>query len=302
MSFRWLKAISVFAKCLLLFVTSISAQGKYMARHTEVALRMIGHQVLLNAGDSSSLVLPIEKEKDRYRIRFASEFEFHPDELVSTVKSVARESGMSEDYIVEVEQCESGSVVYSFEINESVHDSIVPCGERAQPRSCYSLLFTFTGPGQADAGEQSSGLDEGGSNKSYLTYAIVLLVSLVPVGAIVFVWRKKHRNAKTPDLIPLGKYQYDKQKSTLFLEGERTVLTSKEADLLLLLYNAVNMTVEREELLNKVWGDQGSYVGRTLDVFVSKLRKKLAADPDVNIVNVRGVGYKLVMEIQERRD
>ena len=54
--------------------------------------------------------------------------------------------------------------------------------------------------------------------------------------------------------------------------------------------------MEREVLLNKVWGDQGDYVGRTLDVFISKLRKKLEADPHVKIVSIRGVGYKMVID------
>ena len=84
----------------------------------------------------------------------------------------------------------------------------------------------------------------------------------------------------------------------LLINHKRIELTSKEADLLLLLYNMVNTTVEREVILNKVWGDQGDYVGRTLDVFISKLRKKLEADSSVKITNIRGVGYKLVMDVQ----
>ena len=53
--------------------------------------------------------------------------------------------------------------------------------------------------------------------------------------------------------------------------------------------------MEREKILATVWGDEGDYVGRTLDVFVSKLRKKLEADANVRIVNIRGVGYRLVL-------
>jgi DNA-binding response OmpR family regulator len=62
-----------------------------------------------------------------------------------------------------------------------------------------------------------------------------------------------------------------------------------------LLNNTVNNTVEKEIILKEVWGDEGDYVGRTLDVFISKLRKKLESDDKVKIVNVRGVGYKLVV-------
>jgi DNA-binding response OmpR family regulator len=53
-------------------------------------------------------------------------------------------------------------------------------------------------------------------------------------------------------------------------------------------------TVERDYLLRTVWGDEGNYIGRTLDVFISKLRKKLEDDASVKIINVRGVGYKLI--------
>ena len=64
-----------------------------------------------------------------------------------------------------------------------------------------------------------------------------------------------------------------------------------------MLYNAANTTVERDVILNMVWGDEGDYIGRTVDVFISKLRKKLEFDSKVKIVNVRGVGYKLIMDV-----
>jgi len=66
--------------------------------------------------------------------------------------------------------------------------------------------------------------------------------------------------------------------------------------LLSLLYASVNETVNKETLLNKVWGDEGDYVGRTLDVYISKLRKKLESDTSIKLKNIRGVGYKLIVE------
>ena len=98
-------------------------------------------------------------------------------------------------------------------------------------------------------------------------------------------------------MIPIGGYHFDKRNTELLIEHQKIELTSKEADLLLLLYNSANITVERELILNIVWGDEGDYVGRTLDVFISKLRKKLEFDAKVKIVNIRGVGYKLVIDI-----
>ena len=82
----------------------------------------------------------------------------------------------------------------------------------------------------------------------------------------------------------------------LILKEERIELSGKESELLMLLAEFMNTTVEREVILNKVWGDEGDYVGRTLDVFISKLRKKLEADPNIKIANIRGIGYKLVLK------
>lgn len=82
----------------------------------------------------------------------------------------------------------------------------------------------------------------------------------------------------------------------ILIRGDEHIeFTGKECMLLKALYNALNTTLERDEILSIVWGDDGDYVGRTLDVFISKLRKKLESDPKVKILNLRGVGYKLVL-------
>ena len=76
--------------------------------------------------------------------------------------------------------------------------------------------------------------------------------------------------------------------------GTKLPLTQKEADLLRLLNSSKNTPLKRETILKKVWGDDGDYIGRTLDVFISKLRKKLEAEDKVKIINIRGIGYKLI--------
>ena len=81
----------------------------------------------------------------------------------------------------------------------------------------------------------------------------------------------------------------------LFYKEKSEELSSKEASLLDLLYVNLNQTVSREHILQVVWGDEGDYLGRTLDVFISKLRKKLDADSNLKIVNIRGIGYRMVL-------
>ena len=129
-------------------------------------------------------------------------------------------------------------------------------------------------------------------------YYIAIGILFVPIVVVfLFLWKRRKPSTIDPNLISLGEYHFDKRNTELLINHQRIELTNKEADLLLLLYDAVNTTVEREVILNMVWGDDGDYVGRTLDVFISKLRKKLEGDSNVKIINIRGVGYKLVTEV-----
>ena len=74
--------------------------------------------------------------------------------------------------------------------------------------------------------------------------------------------------------------------------AEKT-LTQKEAEVLKLLYQNRERVLKREEILRQVWGDDDYFMGRSMDVFISKLRKYLKEDPSVQIVNYHGVGFKL---------
>ena len=72
-------------------------------------------------------------------------------------------------------------------------------------------------------------------------------------------------------------------------------LTSKEAGLLRLLCTNANQVLERSEALNKIWQDDSYFNARSMDVYIVKLRKYLKEDPAVELINVHGVGFKLVM-------
>lgn len=277
----------------VLMTQVVVAQDSFDQKNIEVALRMVGHQVLLSVGDSTSRVLPIKMEKGQYRIEFETEFGVHPDSLVNTVKRVMRETNMSANYIMQVAACESDDVVYSFEVKKKFQKDIIPCGSRSLPRSCYSLLFTL----KAESEEDARTKNQSNNPSRNLIFWIGGLVALIAGSSIVVFRRKRKRSIELDlDIIVLGKFRFNKRKAELILEQQRIELTGKEADLLLLLYNAANQTVERDEILRAVWNDDGDYVGRTLDVFISKLRKKLEADSSIQIVNIRGVGYKLVMD------
>lgn len=98
------------------------------------------------------------------------------------------------------------------------------------------------------------------------------------------------------DTYPIGQFIFDDRNKLLKHPAEERKLTKKEAAVLKLLCAHVEQTLPRELLLNMVWGDDSYFLGRSLDVFISRLRKYLALDPAVRILNVHGVGFKLQVE------
>lgn len=93
----------------------------------------------------------------------------------------------------------------------------------------------------------------------------------------------------------IGNYIFDKINFTLKTEGFEKKLTKKEAQILRMLCKFKNQVLPREIVLNGVWGQDDYFVGRSLDVFITKLRKYLSQDERVEIENVHGIGFKLVI-------
>ena len=267
-------------------------------QHIEVSMRMIGHQVLLSLGDSTSRVLPIEKKgEDEYKIRFENEFAFNPESVASVIDSVIAATKIASNYIVEFEACETNQVVHAYEIGRTINDNVLACGTRPQPKACYNLLITILKPRTNASISELPARSENDLTDKYIILAIILFCVLLPMILVPLFLNKKSKSKADPNLISIGEYRFNKRKMELSFKGEEIELTSKECDLLQLLCDSTNNTVERETILKMVWGDEGDYVGRTLDVFISKLRKKLEGDANIKIANIRGVGYKLVVDV-----
>ena len=295
----------VLSVLLGLLSVAVNAQDTAVRQHQHymVAMRMIGHQVLLSSGDTSSRILPIMQEAGGYRIRFAEDLLVDTDRLVTIIDSVMLLNRMPTDYLVQLEQCSTNTGVYSYEVNAVIDPNRVACKSRYQPKDCYSLFITFEQPLVFQGKSLTVGEPRDESTIAvWVPYALgSVLVS--GLGLVFFLRRKKQvptsANSEPitendPNLIAIGEYLFDRRNMILWYGTIRSELTSKETDLLALLHASVNSTVERDVILRNVWGDEGAYVGRTLDVFISKLRKKLEADPTIRIVNVRGIGYKLI--------
>ena len=105
----------------------------------------------------------------------------------------------------------------------------------------------------------------------------------------------KDREEESIDKFEIGEYFFYYTGQTLTLKGQTQKLSTKEAELLRLLCLKKNDVLTREEALVKIWHDDNYFTGRSMDVFLSKLRKYLKGDSNVEIVNVHGKGYKLLV-------
>ena len=97
------------------------------------------------------------------------------------------------------------------------------------------------------------------------------------------------------DKINIGRFVFDAKNMLLILDGHEQPLTRKEAALLKVLYDNKNDLVTRKKVLKMIWGNNDYFIGRSMDVFIARLRKYLKADPNVKILTVHGVGFRLVV-------
>lgn len=286
----------IFLLLISFFVIPIS-YGESNEQRIKVDLRLIGHEFLLALNDSTSRVLPIENVNGRYAVKFEREFRFEPNLLLVSTLKVMEASRIMDTYIIEVENCETKELVYSVRASIEKQQDMQSCLQREVPVDCYVFYFTVIENVEPPKVIQNNDVEveeESSLNIWMLILGSIVGLILILIPIFYFVKRKKVAQYNS-DLINIGQFQYDQKGMMLLLKAQSIELSSKESDLLYLLFTNENKTVKREDILRLVWGDEGDYVGRTLDVFISKLRKKLEADSSLKIVNIRGIGYRFVI-------
>ena len=105
---------------------------------------------------------------------------------------------------------------------------------------------------------------------------------------------KRGTQASSEEVAQIGKYTFNKKEQLLSLHDESISLTYKESELLSILLTNKNQLTDRSLILEKIWGHDDFFNARSMDVFISKLRKKLAKDESIKILNQRGYGYTLI--------
>lgn len=107
--------------------------------------------------------------------------------------------------------------------------------------------------------------------------------------------RKDEPIALSGDTIQLGKYQFHLNKQVLSIGKEERKLSYRESELLKYLYGQRDKVIDRRDLLNHIWGNDSFFNSRNLDVYITKIRSYLKEDPSLEIITIKGVGYRFVL-------
>jgi DNA-binding winged helix-turn-helix (wHTH) protein len=188
---------------------------------------------------------------------------------------------LARDYVVNVLNCANASVAYGYAISKNKKDDIVACIGRRQPIACYMINIKFKPTGIITAKNE---------------YFLGGLLFLGLVGFIFLRTVKPRRtlpDSQHTDMFTLGSMSFDTETRKLLINGKTIDLTRTETRVLRIFALSPNEAIERSRLQKEIWEDEGVIVGRSLDMFISKLRKKLEFDPNIKIVVIRGKGYKL---------
>ncbi len=117
---------------------------------------------------------------------------------------------------------------------------------------------------------------------------------LLRIEAILRRYRRTSAPESEPSVFGVGSYTFDYEHQQLSRNGDTSHLTSKESELLKLLCQNLNQPISRSFALKVIWGDDTYFNARSMDVYITKLRKHLKADPEVQIMNLHGEGFKLM--------
>jgi len=263
---------------------SIAGADDFELAKQEIVLRKIGHEILLQSGDSTSRVLPVIKiSENDYQISFEKNFTFHPDSLVKIVSNALANDKFADDYVVNVLDCSGKEVVFGYSISKKEKDNLVACSGRKQPVNCYRIDLLFKNNGITPV------------QKGFLIGGVPFLGLIGLLISKSFKTRNFTPENKSLDVFTfkLGRLIFDSKNRQVACNDVIIELTSKESKLLLIFAKSPNLIIGRNSIQKEIWEDEGVIVGRSLDMFISKLRKKLEIDPSVQLVNVHGKGYKL---------
>jgi hypothetical protein len=286
---RFLPLLALPFLAWLLPPVSETTSGDFSSEKVNLALRRTADGLLRAMGDSTSRIPAIEHaDANTWRVRLDQPFQY--EQLPGLLQASLELHGIRRPYEVAIRDCSDGTIDLGYHQADVVYppdNGTVPCSGRDMPEGCHYIEVEFSETSQSST-----------------FWAIKYGVLLLAMGGIVGFWFARRQKPKSgpvadapavgeTDWLEFGHSRLDVSGQILVCAGVSHPLTFRETKLLRLFASNPDRLLERDEILRQVWADEGVLVGRSVDVFVSRLRKKLAGDGSLGIVAVHGVGYRL---------
>jgi DNA-binding response OmpR family regulator len=144
---------------------------------------------------------------------------------------------------------------------------------------------------RSSANDVVEGFETGGND--YLKKPFGMAELIIRIKALL---NKVSLQKQAGALFSIGNYVFDPVKQTLAIYGEKQLLSNRESEILKRLCESQNQVLSMKDVLLALWGDDSFFNARSLHVFITKLRHKLSKDTSISILNVRGIGYKLLVD------
>lgn len=285
----WFALLFLMSIVFLQFAWLVSSEKNNIIPKSEkvnLALRRCAHRMLAEGGDSTTQVSPItQSAENTWRLRLEQGFNY--DRLPALLQESFEVYGIMSDYDVAIMRCTDDTVQLGYNFMDFSSNKVAACMGRDFEGGCYKIDVIFPLKQKRGASLPLAGWFLSGMMAA-LAYAAL---------------RKWRGSGETPapdpvadEFVIIGQSRFDAGNQVLLCGGVRHELTYREAKLLQLFVSHPNQLLDRGFILRHVWADEGILVSRSVDMFVSRLRKLLRDDPSLRLAAVHGIGYRLEVE------
>ena len=291
---NWMKIVTaaILVACLgLMGATGLrsSQQKDWKPESVNLALRQVAHQLYLICDNHTARIEAVEQSGPYvFSIRVEEYVDY--DKLPALIDKALTDFGLPKKYEVALKNCEDDKIELGYTY-VALTSNEVACRGREYELNCSKVQLTFY--------EQEK-------DSSLLNYLLITMLLGSIIGLLLFKFASSNKfdvyNEEEEDRSPLdtkdksielGKFRFNHNNQSLTTKEVVTSLTFRESKLLHYLVTNANQVLSRDQIQANVWEDEGVIVGRSLDVFISRLRKILKSDPSIQIKSVHGVGYRL---------